>query len=100
VARARLLARRDGVQQAELLAREAVALSERGDSLVFQGDALALLGHVLAAAGRLEDAREAYLTALARYERKGARPLEAAARSALKRLAGNLAGPVTVRQRQ
>ena len=48
------------------MAREAVALSERTDSLNFQGAALWDLAEVLAAAGRTHEAAEA----LERYERK------------------------------
>ena len=52
------------------MAREAVALSERTDSLNFQGAALWDLAEVLAAAGRTHEAAEALKQALERYERK------------------------------
>jgi tetratricopeptide (TPR) repeat protein len=56
--------------QAEPLAREAVAISERTDALNWQGDALCDLAEVLAAAGRTDEAAEALEQALDRYERK------------------------------
>ena len=56
--------------EAEALAREAVAITERTDSLNNQGDAFWDLGEVLAAAGRTEEAAEALEQALERYERK------------------------------
>ena len=56
--------------QAEQLAREAVAISERTDALNNQGDAFCDLAEVLAAAGRSNDAFQALEQALDRYERK------------------------------
>jgi tetratricopeptide (TPR) repeat protein len=57
-------------QQAEGLAREAVAIGERTDGLDFQGDAFGDLAEVLAAAGRTEEAVDALVQAVDRYERK------------------------------
>ena len=67
---ARVDAHRGHEQQAERLAREAVAIAELTDALNAQGDALTDLGDVLAAAGRTEEACEALDEALDRYERK------------------------------
>jgi class 3 adenylate cyclase/tetratricopeptide (TPR) repeat protein len=61
--------------EAELLAREAVDLSLRSDSLGYQGDALRDLAEVLEAAGRREEAAAALREALERYERKQIIPL-------------------------
>jgi tetratricopeptide (TPR) repeat protein len=63
-------ARRGEHAQAEALAREAVAISERSDSLNEQGDALCDLAEVLRSAGSAEEARAALTRALERYERK------------------------------
>ena len=62
-------------RRAERLAREALALTERTDSLAFQGDALSDLAEVLLGAGRAEEATAALAQALERYERKGILPL-------------------------
>jgi class 3 adenylate cyclase len=56
--------------EAEQLAREAVAISERTDALNLQGDALRDLAEVLHAAGRSNEAQAALAQALKRYERK------------------------------
>jgi tetratricopeptide (TPR) repeat protein len=56
--------------QAERLAREAVAVSERTDGLNFQADALYDLAEVLRSAGRIEQAATALEQALERYQRK------------------------------
>jgi hypothetical protein len=56
--------------EAERLAREAVEIAGRTDSLNGQGDALCDLAAVLAAAGRGDEAAEALAQALERYERK------------------------------
>src|SRR5262249_9037720 len=56
--------------EAEVLAREAVALIDRTDALNCQGAALADLGEVLAGAGRVEEAAAAFGEALDRYELK------------------------------
>ena len=56
--------------RAEQLAREAVAFTERTDSLNMQGDALSDLADVLHAAGKDDEARAALSQALERYERK------------------------------
>ena len=56
--------------RAARLAREAVAVTERTDSLNMQGDALCDLAEVLHAAGLGEQAETALTRALERYERK------------------------------
>ena len=63
-------ARRGHHTQAEQLAREAVAISERTDALNGQGDALCDLAEVLHAAGRSDEAAAALAQALERYEQK------------------------------
>ena len=68
-ARATLLAHGGELDEAERLAREAVALSEGTDMLGVSGDAFLTLAEVLEAAGR--DARAELEQALALYERKG-----------------------------
>jgi class 3 adenylate cyclase/tetratricopeptide (TPR) repeat protein len=69
---AKVLARRGQYAEAESLAREALALAEATDGLLFQGDAWYDLAEVLELAGRGEEAAEALRVAIARYDRKGA----------------------------
>jgi predicted ATPase/class 3 adenylate cyclase len=69
--RAKALARRGEAAQAELLAREAVALAEQTDGLTLHGDALLDLAEVLLARGRPTDADAAAERALSLYEGKG-----------------------------
>ncbi len=68
---ARLLAREGRVEQAERLAREAVAIAAKTDLVWFHGDALIDLAEVLELAGQLEEASGVARDALALYERKG-----------------------------
>ena len=56
--------------EAEQLAREAVAITERTDALNWQGDALTDLAEVLHAAGRSAEAQATLTRALERYESK------------------------------
>jgi tetratricopeptide (TPR) repeat protein len=70
--RAELLARQGSFEEAETLARGAVALSEPTDSPRYKGDALMDLAEVLALAGRAEEAAATVLLARELYERKGA----------------------------
>jgi class 3 adenylate cyclase len=56
--------------EAETLARAAVAIIERTDSLNNQGEALCDLAEVLEAGGRVEEAASCLEQALERYERK------------------------------
>jgi DNA-binding SARP family transcriptional activator/predicted ATPase len=69
--RAKVLAHRGKAADAELLAREAVALAEETDMPVFQGDAWADLAEVLDLAGKHVEAADALAQAIALYERKG-----------------------------
>jgi tetratricopeptide (TPR) repeat protein len=69
--RAKVLARRGDRAEAERLALEAVAISERTDQLVVQGDVYGDLAEVLSLAGRWKDAAAALEQALDCYERKG-----------------------------
>jgi tetratricopeptide (TPR) repeat protein len=57
-------------EEAERLAREAVAIAEGTDALSWHGDALYDLAEVLERAAKVEEARAALEAALERYERK------------------------------
>jgi tetratricopeptide (TPR) repeat protein len=59
--------------EAEALAREAIAAIDRTDHLNGQGDALCDLAEVLVARGRTHDAAETFVRALERYEQKNNR---------------------------
>jgi len=67
---ARVHAHRGRYEEAERLAREAVAITDRTDALASQGETLWDLGEVLAASGRKEEAAGAYEQAIERYARK------------------------------
>jgi class 3 adenylate cyclase/tetratricopeptide (TPR) repeat protein len=69
--RAKVLARRGEYAEAERLAREAVAISEKTDQLVVQGDVYVDLAEVLSIARRPEEAAAALRQALGCYKRKG-----------------------------
>src|SRR5581483_5449726 len=71
---------------AERLAREAVAWAKRSDSPMMQGAALNVLADVLHAAGRSEDAAAAWIEALDLYERKEVIPLARQVRGRLAEL--------------
>jgi class 3 adenylate cyclase/tetratricopeptide (TPR) repeat protein len=85
--RARVLARRGSIQQAEGLAREAVGLAEQTDWLKGHGDALVDLAEVLRLTSRTQDAAGALRQALRLYDHKGNLVLAAKARNALSALA-------------
>jgi tetratricopeptide (TPR) repeat protein len=68
--RAKVLARRSDHDQAERLAREAVALGDETEMLNFQAGVYADLAEVLSLAGRRREAAEAFEEALERYQRK------------------------------
>ena len=70
--RAQVLARRGRHEEAEALAREAVALVEPSDALTDQGDALLALAEILELRGRPADAAPLRARQLARYRSKGA----------------------------
>jgi len=73
-ARARALAANGQPEEAERLAREAIAIGATTDCLALHGDALADLAHVLAATGKPEQAAGAAREAIRLYEAKGFRP--------------------------
>jgi DNA-binding SARP family transcriptional activator len=68
---AKILARQGECGEAEILAREAVALVEPTDLLSHRGDAMLDLADVLRACAREEEADRATRTGLAMYELKG-----------------------------
>jgi tetratricopeptide (TPR) repeat protein len=68
---ARVLARRGQPDGAEELAREAVALAERTDFVVYRGDALVDLAHILRDSGRTKAAADAAAAGLRLHELKG-----------------------------
>ena len=69
--RAKVLACRGERAEAERLAREAVALGDRTESIDDQARAYSDLGEVLSLAGRTQDAAAALEQALARFEARG-----------------------------
>jgi predicted ATPase len=69
--RARTLAGHGSTDEAERLARTAVALVEKSDFVNDRADALVDLGIVLRQGGHLDRARDALAEALVLYERKG-----------------------------
>ena len=68
---ARLLARRGELEQAELVARQAVQLTARSDDISVIGDTLAALAEVLRLSGKIEAAAEALNQAVRLQEQKG-----------------------------
>ena len=70
-ARAKVLATRGALAEAEKLAREAIAIGEETDLIDAQGDSYADLAEVLALGGKTDDAVHALGTAVAKYRRKG-----------------------------
>jgi class 3 adenylate cyclase/tetratricopeptide (TPR) repeat protein len=69
--RARILAHRGALLEAEANARDAVSRVDATDYIDLRGDAHATLGDVLASAGRRSEAAEEWQTAVALYEAKG-----------------------------
>jgi len=69
--RAKILARRGALDEAERLARGAVALSEPTDSLEVKANALCDLATVLATAGKRDEALGALARAEGFYSEKG-----------------------------
>jgi len=69
--RAKIRARRGELEEAEALARDAVALADKTDLLNTQGDTLADLAEVLALAGRPAEAASVLQQAAEVFERKG-----------------------------
>ena len=70
-AEAKVLARRADAEEAERLAREAVAITEPTQELNARADSLLDLGAVLELIEKPQDARFAYARALDLYQRKG-----------------------------
>jgi tetratricopeptide (TPR) repeat protein len=70
-ARGMLLARRGQLDEGEALARDALARAQGSEYFESFTDAQLSLGEVFRLAGRPEEAREAFESALAAYERKG-----------------------------
>jgi tetratricopeptide (TPR) repeat protein len=68
---AKVAARRGRFDEAESLAREAVALGEASEQLTVQADAYADLAEVLRLAGKEDEAKAAIDEAIARHDRKG-----------------------------
>jgi class 3 adenylate cyclase/tetratricopeptide (TPR) repeat protein len=85
--RARVLARRGSIPEAERLARAAVRLAEQTDALEDHGTALMVLAEALRRADRLQEAAQAIGQALRLYDQKGNLVLAAKARSMLSELA-------------
>jgi class 3 adenylate cyclase/tetratricopeptide (TPR) repeat protein len=71
VARAKVLADRDRLSEAETLVRTAVSVIDRTDWLKWRGDARMSLAYVLRKAGRSGEATTVLREALELYERKG-----------------------------
>ena len=69
--RAMVAARRGSVEDAERLARDAIAMIDQGDFINDQADARMALAEVLQLAGRVPEAAEAVQEALAHYRTKG-----------------------------
>ena len=70
-ARARVLARDGRLDEAEVLAREGVAMASETDFLPLHADTLAALAEVLRLAGRAEEAETTRAEAIRLYEQKG-----------------------------
>jgi ATP/maltotriose-dependent transcriptional regulator MalT len=81
--KAKVLARQSRCEQAEALAREAVALVEPTDLLSEHGDAMLDLAEVLRTCSRTEESERAVRTGLSLYEQKGNAVAAARARSLL-----------------
>jgi DNA-binding SARP family transcriptional activator len=91
--RAKVLAREGGLEEAELLARAAVALAEQTEFVLVHANACGDLGEVLCLAGRAADARPALEEALRLYRQKGDRVSANRMRAALAELDEQLSAP-------
>jgi class 3 adenylate cyclase/tetratricopeptide (TPR) repeat protein len=69
--KARLLARRDELEDAERIARQAVAVVNEGGETILTPDTWSSLGEVLALAGKEAEAKEAFMHAVERHQHKG-----------------------------
>ncbi len=92
--RARALAHQGRLDEAEPLARRAVAIAEATEFVILHADALAALAEVLGLAGRPDEAAAARQEAIAVYEAKGA----TAAADRLRSLPGDGQAPVSERK--
>jgi ATP/maltotriose-dependent transcriptional regulator MalT len=88
--RARILAGRGSIDQAEQLACQAVSLAKQTDFLSQTGDALLDLAHILRQAGRLELAHARGTEALHLYQQKGNLVAAASAGALLTRLSDDI----------
>ena len=86
--KAKILAAEGHCDQAEALAREAVALVQPTDLLSLRGDAMLDLAEVLRACGRTDDSNHAVRTGLSLYENKGNAAGAARARSLIRSRGG------------
>ncbi len=84
--RARLLAERGDLEEAEQVAREAVARAEATEYLNLRGRAWSDLAEVLVLAGTAEEAAAALVEAVAAYEKKGNLVLAARSRERLEQI--------------
>ena len=81
--KAKVLARRGDLEQAERLAREAAELSDPVDIVLAKGEAYEDLGHVLYLAGKTAEAQRAVERAVEIYDAKGAVAMSERARRML-----------------
>jgi tetratricopeptide (TPR) repeat protein len=86
--RAKILARRAELEQAERLSTEALRLIEQTDALYQHADVLVSRAEVLRLAGRTEEAKGALEEAIGLYERKGVLPAIERTRALLSELTG------------
>jgi tetratricopeptide (TPR) repeat protein len=86
--RAKILARRAELEQAERLSTEAVRLIEQTDALPHHADVLVSRAEVLRLAGRSEEATAALQEAIRLYETKGILPALERTRALLSQLSG------------
>jgi hypothetical protein len=84
---ARVLARNGRIQEAERLARAAVALLQQSDFVNQQGEALLDLATVLECGGRRDAAGAALSDSLRHFEQKGNKVAAAQARNRLAQIA-------------
>ena len=84
--RARALAHRGDLSTAETVAREGLAIAERGDWLAAQATAQMALAEVLLLAGRRDDARASATAALSVCVRKGNEPMAERVRARLREI--------------
>jgi tetratricopeptide (TPR) repeat protein len=86
--RAKVLARRAELEQAERLSSEALRLIEQTDALAHHAEVLVSRAEVLRLAGHTEEAKGALEEAIGSYERKGVLPAIERTRALLSQLTG------------